>query len=261
MKIGAIGYNYTHGKEFLMDRPNGPGCWLMLLIKSTALFELGGVEQTVKENSFVILSYDMPCKYRALTDVYTDDWMYFELESGDTERFAELGIPINKIVHLGNIEEISQIMHIMTYEHYAAGEFLGELEKSYLNIVLLKLSRIIKKKSYMVTADFMEKNYRFTQLRALIYTVPESVSDIDKMSEDMGMSRSGFQHLYKKMFGVSVMTDVINGRLDKAKRLLSSTGMTISEIAQRCGYESEYNFMRQFKGRIGKTPTEYRRCI
>ena len=63
------------------------------------------------------------------------------------------------------------------------------------------------------------------------------------------------------MFGVSVMTDVINGRYDRAKRLLSSTNLTVKQIAERCGYVSEYNFMRQFKSKCGKTPTEYRKCI
>ena len=75
------------------------------------------------------------------------------------------------------------------------------------------------------------------------------------------MSRSGFQHLYKKMFGVSVTGDVISGRLERAKRLLSSTDLTVSEIASRCGYSNEFNFMRQFKDRVGRTPTQYRRQL
>lgn len=100
-----------------------------------------------------------------------------------------------------------------------------------------------------------------TQLRTVIHTEPERVMSIDEMAGSVNMSRSGFQHLYKKMFGVSVISDVINGRLERAKRLLSSTDLTVSEIASKCGYATEYNFMRQFKSRTGKTPTEYRRQI
>ena len=57
------------------------------------------------------------------------------------------------------------------------------------------------------------------------------------------------------------MTDVINGRIENAKRLLSSTNLTVKEIAVKCGYGNEYNFMRQFKSRCGQTPTQYRNCI
>lgn len=100
-----------------------------------------------------------------------------------------------------------------------------------------------------------------TQLRTVIHTDPERVMTIDDMAASVNMSRSGFQHLYKKMFGVSVMDDVISGRVERAKRLLSSTDLTVAEIASKCGYTTEYNFMRQFKSRTGKTPTEYRKQI
>lgn len=261
MKIGSIGYNYSHDSDFVMDRPHGNGCWLFLLIKTQSLFEINGKEQIVKKDSFIIFSYDTPCKYRAYGDSYADDWMYFDIDDGDLDKFKELEIPVNEPVHIGSLEELSQIIHILTYEHYSADVHREEIEKHYLEILLLKLSRIIKSKSSISSAFFVERNYKFTHLRTRIYTMPDTVPDIEGMAAEVGMSRSGFQHHYKKMFNVSVMTDVINGRLDRAKRLLSSTNLTVKEIAQHCGYASEYNFMRQFKSKFGKTPTEYRKCI
>ena len=89
-------------------------------------------------------------------------------------------------------------------------------------------------------------------------TRPDRVGNVDDLAAEAGMSRSGFQHLYKKLFGTTVIKDIIEGRLQKAKRLLSSTCLTIKEIAAVCGYSNEYSFMRQFRERTGKTPTEYR---
>ena len=258
MKIGSIGYNYSHGADFIMDRPNGPGAWLFLLIKTPALFELNGRKIKVKKDSFIIFSPDMPCKYCAAKDIYTDDWAYFSADDSDREKFSQLGIPVNEIVHIGNIDELSQLMHVMAYEFYSAAAYKDEIMEHYTGILLLKLSRIIQSGISGSSSDLAEKNHRFTQLRTLIFTMPEAVPGIDEMAADVGMSRSGFQHLYKKMFGASVMTDVIKGRIDRAKRLLSSTNLTISEIAERCGYKNEYNFMRQFKEKTGQTPTEYR---
>lgn len=259
MKIGSIGYNYSHGSDFVMDRPNGPGAWLFLLVKDPALFELNGKVTKVKKNSFIIFSPDMPCKYRAAGDVYTDDWAYFSADDSDIERFARLGIAVNEAVYIGNADELSQLMHFMAYEFYSAAAYKDEIMEHYTNILILKLSRIIQSGAGGSSSALAEKNYRFTQLRTLIFTTPDAFSDIDAMASEAGMSRSGFQHLYKKMFGVSVMTDVINGRIDRAKRLLSSTNLTVKEIAERCGYKNEYNFMRQFKEKTGKTPTEYRK--
>lgn len=261
MKIGTIGFNHIHDSTFAMDRPNGMGCRLMLLIKEHSIFELDGVKHDVPPASFIALSHDIPCKYYAAEERYTDDWMYYEADEKDLALMKEYGIEENVIYHLGNIEELSQIMHLLTYEHYSADSFHEEIERKYLEIFLLKIARLIKNKSCPSYDDFNEKNYRFTHLRTRIYTMPETVPDVDGMAAEVGMSRSGFQHLYKKMFGVSVMQDVITGRLDRAKRLLSSTNLTIKEISEHCGYESEFNFMRQFKSRYGQTPTEYRKCL
>ena len=59
MKIGSIGYNYVHDmkyENFIMDRPKGPGAVLLLLIKTPAVFKVGGVQYQVKENSFILMS-------------------------------------------------------------------------------------------------------------------------------------------------------------------------------------------------------------
>ena len=79
------------------------------------------------------------------------------------------------------------------------------------------------------------------------------------MAEFIGLSRSELQHLYKKNFGVTLMEDVISGRMEKAKALLARSKLTIAEIAAKCGYKTEFHFMRQFKQKTGFTPSEFRR--
>lgn len=261
MEIGSIGYNHSHNSEFVLDRPNGIGCPLLLLIKTPAFFEINGIRHIVKKNSFIFFSGKLPCKYGSLNGVYTDDWIFFGMKPEDEELFAKLEIPVDTVVHLGNIEELSRIVHILTYEHYSAGFFHNEIEERYIEILFMKLSRILKDKSYLSDNALSERNNKLIYIRIRIYTDPESIPDVGGLASEAGLSRSGFQHLYKKLFGVSVMTDVINGRIESAKRLLSSTNLTVKEIAVKCGYKNEYNFMRQFKSRCGQTPTEYRSCI
>lgn len=72
------------------------------------------------------------------------------------------------------------------------------------------------------------------------------------------MSRSAFQHAYKKHFGVSYIQDFINSKISYSKMLLTSTNLTIDEIAKQCGYRSYVNYTRQFKEQVGTSPTDYR---
>ncbi len=261
MKIGSIGYNYSHDASFVMDRPNGIGCFLLLLIKEPSVFEINGEHFNVSKNSFVIFTPQTPCLYKAAGKTYCDDWIFFDCDERDYELFKRLGITLNTIIHLGDLTELSKIIHILAYEHYSAEPLHDEIERKYIDILFLRLSQCIKTKSSGCSEALVKKNYRFTQLRNLMYTAPESIPDVSEMAAQLNMSRSAFQHLYKKIFGTSVINDVINGRLNKAKRLLSSTNLTIKEIAEKCGYSNEYNFMRQFKSRLNMTPTEYRKML
>ena len=246
-------------ENFVMDRPKGSGAPLLLFIKTPSLFWINGEEFAVKENSIVFFKADTPCKYTADGDCYTDDLIYFDMTDEDFNYLKGLGIPFDTVVYIGSIDELSQLVHILAFEHYSADRFHSEIEQEYIRLLFLKLARAIRLNSRTSSKQQLsEKNYRMTQLRSEIYTFPERAGDVDEMAKQLGMSRSGFQHLYRKMFGTSVINDVIAGRIQQAQRLLAATNLTVKEIAARCGYSNEYSFMRQFKQRCGKTPTEYR---
>lgn len=65
MLVGAVGYNYRHRKDFIMDCPHGVGCPLILLIKEPSVFVINGIEHRAEKNSFILLSPDTPVKYHA----------------------------------------------------------------------------------------------------------------------------------------------------------------------------------------------------
>ena len=45
MKINTIGYHHTHDADFIIERPNGSGDYLLLIIKTPALFRFAGKEE------------------------------------------------------------------------------------------------------------------------------------------------------------------------------------------------------------------------
>ena len=96
-------------------------------------------------------------------------------------------------------------------------------------------------------------------LRAKIYRNPQLKWNVDTMAADVNMSRSYLQHIYREVFGVSCISDVISSKIEKAKELLTETSCTVSQVAFMCGYDNEEHFMRQFKKLVGMTPTRYRR--
>ncbi len=100
---------------------------------------------------------------------------------------------------------------------------------------------------------------RLSALRREIYRNPARSWSIDEICEDLCISRPYFHKIYLSAFGISCTQDVIESRIACAKELLERTEDAVAEISQRCGFESDVYFMRQFKRRTGMTPTAYRR--
>ena len=48
-------------------------------------------------------------------------------------------------------------------------------------------------------------------------------------------------------------------RMQRAKSMLMTEGITIEQIATRCGYPNVEHFSRQFKKICGMSPSEYRK--
>ena len=259
INIGAIGYNYTHEEDFRMDRPDGPGAWLFLLVKSDAIFYINGKRNLVKKHSYVLLQPKTPCMYQGAKENYEDDWFFFNMTEGDKTELLERGIVFDSPVFLGSTEEISSLIHQISYNHFSADIYHEEIKILLTSVLFLKTAQQAKSKIIQSPDALASKNDKLTYLRTRLFEEPALFSGIDEMAAYMNLSRSGFQHLYSHTFGVSVIHDVIKGRIEKAKSFLSKSNFSITEISNKCGYKSEFHFMRQFKKETGLTPTEFRR--
>ena len=91
MKIGVIGHNYTHGADFVMNYPKGPGCYLFLLVKSPARFLLNGKKLRLEKNTILFFTPHTACRYAAENGTYTDDWFLLQHDTGGGTRPAKRG--------------------------------------------------------------------------------------------------------------------------------------------------------------------------
>jgi len=89
----------------------------------------------------------------------------------------------------------------------------------------------------------------------------ESPLTIQQVAEDMGVSYSNFRKLFKEFTGMSPATYQQDLKLQRAKELLSSTDMSIKEIAYRLNFESPDYFSSKFKIKTGRRPSELRNPI
>lgn len=116
--------------------------------------------------------------------------------------------------------------------------------------------------SYNVAEN--SKNPQFEKLcmlRGRIMKNPESAWNISEIASGLYLSKSYLQKIYKSYFGKSIIEEMIQFRIDKAKELLEKTDMTVTDIAKECGYSSYNYFVRQFRTAEGISPTAFRQKL
>ncbi len=78
-----------------------------------------------------------------------------------------------------------------------------------------------------------------------------SLADLAKLVD---LSKYHLCHIFKHQMGISLHQYVIQQRVERAKQLLKNRGMTITSIAQACGFSSHSHLTRHFKRIVGVTP-------
>lgn len=255
MKINNIGYNHKHDSDFFVLRPNGSGDNLLLLLKTPAVFVLNGEEQHTEKGSFILFGEGTPQDYRSDGGEFANDWFHFSFEDKEKALFDALEIPFDKVVNIGDMSNLSQIIKNMSYENYSSNLYKTDSVELYLHLFFIKLSEKLHSTEEIRISSCYDK---MSVLRAKIYSMPQHDWNIEGLAHELTMSKSHFEHTYKKIFGISPMNEVINSRIEHAKFMLSSTDMPINQIAEICGYKSDIHFMRQFKSRLGVSPSVYR---
>ncbi len=79
------------------------------------------------------------------------------------------------------------------------------------------------------------------------------------LSEVAGMSCVYFRKLFTEIMGVSPMVYARELRINKAKEMLGSDYVSLTDIALALGYANLYDFSRDFKRHVGVAPSKYKR--
>lgn len=71
-------------------------------------------------------------------------------------------------------------------------------------------------------------------------------------------STAHFSRVFKLQTGYSPYEYILLRRIDAAKHLLTSTRLSVKEVAYQVGYNSEENFIHSFRKKVGVTPGVFR---
>ena len=153
----------------------------------------------------------------------------------------------------------------MHFEGLDLGEELGQIIEiakrgdmdstpeliSLLNLIFFKMQSSIKRDDRLSGIGAEMKDFLNTRITEKF--------QIGDLCRHISRSESQTIRLFKKIFGITPYTYVLDKKIGFAKKLLMDTNLSVKEIATKLCFSDEYYFSNIFKKKTGLTPSQYRR--
>ena len=157
-------------------------------------------------------------------------------------------------------ESMRNIVKQMLKEYQEKKQDYAQILRSYLNIMLIQFYRYHRMAedhengvSFRLSAN--QLSYRFQKL--LDQKVAENLS-VTEYAQILGVSQGNLNKQLKEQIGYPAGTLIRNAQIMEIKRLLVSTELSISEIAETMNFSDTAYLCRAFKRETGVSPSNYR---
>lgn len=95
-------------------------------------------------------------------------------------------------------------------------------------------------------------------MRCLVEQVATIIS-VEEWAALAGVSRRVLERRFLSSLGRSPLAMIQHERVERAKKLLTTTDLPVATIAERCGFQSNERLTVNFKSSVGQPPAAYRR--
>lgn len=182
---------------------------------------------------------------------FINDWFYV-FGNDFADLLKKYPLPLNRSFSVDQSFFLREFGNRLLKEFNLQDEGASDIIKCVLTEMIIKLHRAYNAAN---SSDF--ENDSIKDLKQQILLEPQKKWTLEEMSKISGYSVSRFCELYCEKYGVSPINDVINVRIELAKKLLSSGQATISSVAEACGFRTINYFSARFKKETGLSPAEF----
>jgi AraC family transcriptional regulator len=136
------------------------------------------------------------------------------------------------------------------------------VNRSYIRSLLVQLSTdLVRRYSEPVKASLKYAGMPPGRLRKVVAYISEQLESnlgLARLSAVAGVSRYYFCREFKKSMGVTPQHYVMQQRIERAKVLLGSCELSITEIGEQLRFPTPSHFAATFRKIVGVTPTSFR---
>ncbi|MCI3925094.1 helix-turn-helix domain-containing protein [Paenibacillus sp. TRM 82003] len=244
--------HYRETDEYSTRRDHGMRDTLIAFtLGGEGSFETPRGEKRCKPGDVVVLRADTPHRYGTAKTGGTWEFVWahippFGVESALLPAEEALVLAIETAT---DRRRIRRAFHRVLADSKEAGDASNELCLTAIREILLLVARLRRRK--------LDPRVEET-LHLLARHMREPIR-VDRLAARVSLSPSRLAHLFKEQTGESLIDAVNRMRIRQAALLLEFGGRSAAEAAHDVGFQNYNHFARQFRKRIGATPSEFQR--
>ncbi|OMF17503.1 hypothetical protein BK131_05935 [Paenibacillus amylolyticus] len=227
--------------------------WVVFAVEEGVFrYEIGGQTGEAGFADLVLCPPHVPFCRETITPL-TFHYMQFSCDAAEDECLLP---PIGK----SQINDTKRLASTYAYLRQASEENDAVTTgwKTHLMMDLWQLYQWEQRQSSLMERKFTEDALMAEAAVLLEEWAGEAVS-LRALAERLALSPVQFTRRFREAFQETPSDYLKAIRLKKAKALLTDSRLTLTQIAERCGYENGFYLSRVFSSTIGISPSEYRR--
>ena len=259
LKVKGFGVHWVRKLGQTIDRPHGYGGYLLLRFYTPMLVRTAAGLLHGEPDDCLLYEPTFPQWFTGRGVGYTDDWLWIT-GPAIPELVGRYRVPVNRLFRQGEVDLFPRMLRAIEREIHRRELFWQDSVRMRVELLLMQLGRLANEQERLdLTAV---ESARAEVLRNVRMQVHERLKErwtVKSKAQVANHSPSRFAVLHKKLFGLSPIDDLLEGRLATARVLLMNAGMSVGEVAAQTGFSSPPYFSRLFHRRVGCTPRDYHR--
>lgn len=207
-------------------------------------------------------------KVRGFVLVVHPDFLHGYVLASDIKEYGYFSYTANEALHLSEKEEKTIFDIIANVEQEIdinLDSFTQDLLVSNLDLLLKYCDRYYNRQFLTrkkVNSDLLSKlelllDDYFKNDKLTINGIPS----VHSIADQLRLSANYLSDMLRVQTGQTTQQHIQNRLIEKAKEFLSTTSMSVSEIAYHLGFEHPQSFHRLFKSRTSLSPMEFRSSL
>lgn len=235
--------------EYRVSRPSGlVSCQILFTRNGSGVLKVDGREIAQNPGSIFFLTPGVPHEYYPMSADWQTAWVVFR-GAHMREMMAEMGFGAWQEcsgADLSGCERIFSRIMSAAADPLSGGERCSLLVYEYI----LELMSVFSGKTRGGLTD--------PALRYMDENISRDIT-LEELAGLCGVSLQHFCRVFRRLHGMRPMEYLALRRVSEAKRLLSSTEYSVSDIARMTGYSTPTYFGTVFRRYEGVSPSEWRR--